>query len=266
LRRRRSGMSNVLSTIILASTLLIIVQVASIYASNSVNIQVENAHFDQSKNVLLSLTHVIGQTMLSPDSSGYVRTSFSKTYPQFVNTGQNLSLTFIDGSLNWTYRFPINIIKIRGGQNVGVSVPRILYGEDTTILKNASGPLGRVKVYQDNGAWLSLDYSQVRCAYVGTTDFFNGTGYQSYNEVEISVVNMTFGSFNPADQTLVTAQNMGIATEPFIQVSSNCIVRVQLSGGTPVNLALINLGGNPARPILITIVPIDICVSMTSGG
>jgi len=265
--RRNLAVSTVLSTIILSSVLLVIVGIASFAANNAVNAQIENAQFDQAKNVLLSLTQVVKKVMFTPQSSGYVRSSFWNTIPQFVETGENLTVTIVDDDKNWAYHVPANIIKIKGGRYVGVLTPANLLGNDSLLLTDASSSLGRVKAFQSDGAWTSLDYLRVRCVYIGTSNYFNGISYERFNVVEITIVNFTFGVFEPGNQVFITVQNLGITALPSIQVSDNFTLHVSLtSGGVSANCTLTKLGGETGKPVLINLIFVNIEISMLKGG
>ena len=274
LKRRNAADSTVLSTTILASALIVIVGAAYVAANNAINYQVESAEFDQAQNVLLSFAKVVKNVMLTPHSSGYVRSSFWKTIPQFEKASQNLTLTISDSGNNQTYNIGQNIIKIKGGYTIGVLTPRNLLGTDSLNFTDPSGSLARVRVFQSDGAWVSLDYSRVRCVYIGSSDYYNSTidGYESLNVFEITLVNLTFGTFEPESQVLIIAENLGMNAEPEspIKVSNNTIIQVRLSSGEqspPIDLAdLISIqGGNPGKPILINLIIVDIECSMLKG-
>jgi len=267
LKRKDVGVSTVISTIILSSVLLVIIGIASYAANNTVNAQIENAEFEQAGNVLLSTAQVVKRVMFTPRSSGYVRSSFSNTIPQFVKTGENLTISIVDGDKNWSYYFPVNIIRIKGGRQVGVLTPQDLLGEGSLLLTESSGSLGRVRVFQSDGACVSLDYLRVRSIYAGVSDYFNGTGYEGFNVVEITLVNLTFGVFEPGTQALITIQNLGVTAIPTIQASKNFIINVSLtSGETPANCTLSDLGGDPQKQVLINLNFVNIEVSMLKGG
>ncbi len=267
MKRRNMAISTALSTVILSSVLLVIVGVSSYAASNAVNFQIENSQFDQAKNILLALSQVIKKVMFISHSSGYVRCSFLNTIPQFVKASGYMTLTINSEGGNWTYTIPVNVIRIKGGRFVGVLTPRNLLGDNSLLLTNVSSPLGRVYTFQSDGAWVALDYMRARCVYMGTSDYFNGTGYERFNVVEITLVNLTFGIFEPETQAYITSQNLGIEADPPIQVSGNFTIKVNLtSTGEEVSCSLTDLGGNPEYPTLVNLVFINIEVSILKGG
>jgi len=274
LKRSDAADSTVLSTIILASALIVIVGAAYAAANNTVNYQLESAQFEQAQNVLVSLARVIKNAMLNPFSSGYVRSSFWKTIPQFEDTDENMTLTIADIGENWTYNIDINAIKIKGGPMIGVLTPRTILGNDNNdslLFTDAGGSLGRVRVFQSDGAWTSLEYSRVRCVYIGSSDYYNGTGYESYNVFEITLINLTFGTFEPETQALITVQNRGLNVQEPIEVSNNTSVSVSLNGGERQeirDLAVLvsEKGGDPGKPVLVNVVIVNIECSLLKGG
>jgi len=277
LKRSNAADSTVLSTIILASALIVIVGAAYVAANNAVNYQLENAQFEQAQNVLVSLARVVKNVMLNPFSSGYVRSSFWKTIPHFEDTDENMTITIVDVAENRTYTnitLDINAIKIKGGPMIGVLTPKTILGNDdndSLLFTEASGSLGRVRVFQSDGAWASLDYSRVRCVYTGTSDYYNGTDYESFNVFEITLVNLTFGTFEPETQVLITVQNRGLNVQEPIEASNNTSVSVSLNGGEQQetrDLALLvsELGGDPNLPVLVNVVIVNVECSMLKGG
>jgi len=275
LKRTKMATSTVLSTVILASVLIVIVGAAYVAADNAIDLQIENAQFDQAKNVMLSLTNVIKSVLLNPHSSGYVRSSFWNTVPQFERTNGNLTLTIVDSINNETLDAYVtkNVVKIKGGQLVGVLTPTDLLGNSTDRLINASDSLGTVRVFQSDGAWVSLDYLRVRCVYIGSSNYYTGTGYESFNLFEITLVNVTFGVFEPGTQAFITVQNLGITPVPMPPDgwSNSTTVQVSLDGGESEGPYVLGdmveeKGGDPAKPILINLAIVNIEVSMFRGG
>ena len=278
MKRSDAADSTVLSTIILASALIVIVGAAYAAANNTVNYQLESAQFEQAQNVLVSLARVIKNAMLNPFSSGYVRSSFWKTIPQFEDTDENMTLTIADIGENWTYNIDINAIKIKGGPMIGVLTPRTILGNDNNdslLFTDAGGSLAQVRIFQSNGAWVSLDYQRVRCVYIGNSTYYNGAEYESFNVFEVTMVNFTFGTFQPETQVLITVQNLGFGNGDDgpgpKQFSNNTSVSISLNGGEQQETyQLADLvseqGGDPSKPVLVNVVIVNIECSMLKGG
>jgi hypothetical protein len=165
-KRGKRAMSVVLSTVILSAALLGVIWIANAAATGAINSEMEGASFDQSKYALTSISDVVKRVMFTPDSSGYVRVSFVNLLPYFTAMGKSLTMNITDPSnstLNRSYGFPLNVIKIQGGSMVGVSTDRDIIGVDKVALNDTINPLALVKAYQSGGAWLQLDYARARC-------------------------------------------------------------------------------------------------------
>lgn len=257
------GVSTVLSTVILTSVLCIIVFTASYVANDAINAQIENAQFDQAKNVMLALDKLIGRLIYKPESSGYVKTSFWTVTPHFTETGEKLEV-WIDGEKK--LGVPVNVIKIKGGPRTSVASDRELIGSGRFLLTNISDSLGRVRVYQSAGAWITLDYSRVRCLYTGA--FTNLKENQTYNQIEITVVNVTFGTFGTLgvqERASFTVKNTGLVPIQGTIEARDFTILVQKSGSEPETCTLAQLGGNPTNPTLINLVVINVKISLEGG-
>ncbi len=261
MKRSNQGVSNVISTVILTSVMLIIVLTTSFLANNVVNAKVERAQFEQAKNVILSLNKIVGKVTFEPKSSGYVRASLWTVIPYKEEIGENLQI-WVNQIL--MHEVPINVMKIRGGNKVSVSTYEDLIGSDTLLLTDVSHPLGRVSSYQSDGAWIALDYSRVRCIYSGTSELYNGTDYEIYNLVEITVIKMTFGIFEVQEKASFTAQNIGVETYQN-SFYNNFTIQVKNSDNEET-IYLSDLGGDPLHPTLINFVVVNVELSILGGG
>ena len=264
------AMSTVLSTLILGATLMGIVAVSYAVASDAVNSQMETASFDQSKYILTSLSDVVKKIMFTPDSSGYVRVSFTNLLPYFTNTQKRLTINITDPSnqtLNRGYSYPVKAIQIKGGSGVGVSFSEDILGVNTVAFSNTTYTLAYIRAYQSGGAWLSLDYARARCIFTGVSNYFDGTIYKSYNVIEITVVNMTFKEFQPGEITLITAHNAGTRIDTINKVSKNLMIDIGLSDRSQsIRYTLQDLGGNMQKNAVIRLVTINIEISMLTAG
>jgi len=260
LTKSNLGVSTVLSTVILTSVLCVIVFTASYVANDAINGQIENAQFDQAKNVMLALDKLIKRVIYKPESSGYVKTSFWTVTPYFTETGEELEV-WIDGE-KIPINIPVNVVKIRGGPRTSVATDQELIGNEKLLLTNISDSLGRVRIYQSAGAWITLDYSRVRCIYTGT--FKNLKEDKTYNYVEITVINVTFGTFGVQEKASFTVKNIGLAPIQRTK-ASDFTIGAQKSGAEPEACTLAQLGGNPSNPTLINLVVVNVKISLEGG-
>lgn len=251
-----------LTSAILTSVLCIIVFVASNVANDAINSQIENAQFDQAKNVMLALDKLIKRIMYKPESSGYVKTSFWTVTPYFVETEENLAVTVNGQNLLPNDQISLNTIKFKGGLRVSVAADKELIGDETLLLTDIVSSLGRVQVYQSLGAWITLDYSRIRCIYSGTTQYFTGTSYQTYNLIEITVINLVFKHFEPQEKASIIAKNTGLESKQIeMPEGSNFTILVQ-KGSDSESCTLIDLGGDISYKTLINVAVVKIEVSI----
>jgi hypothetical protein len=269
-RRGRLAMATVLSTVILGATLLTIVWIAYAVANGAINSQLETASFDQSKYVLTSLSDVVKKIMFTPDSSGYVRVSFTNLLPYFTDAQKALTINITDPSnqtLNRDYSYPIKVVKIKGGSGVGVSTERDIVGVNQVAFNDTAYPLAHVKAYQSDGAWLSLDYARARCVFIGVSKYFEGSSYRSYNVIEITVVNMILKEFAPGETTLIVAHNAGTTIESINKLSKNLTIDIGLSDGSQIaQYTLQSLGGDAQKNAVVRLSTINIEISMLAAG
>jgi archaellum component FlaF (FlaF/FlaG flagellin family) len=268
MKRRTSGFSPILSTVILASSLLVIMTVASYAANNQVNFQVQTAHFNQAKNIMISLTQVVNKIMYTSHSSGYVTADFQNTLPRFAKNSDMLDLTITDGVKTRIYHISTEAVEIQGGNHVVVSTPKDLVGDDSILMTNASGSLARVRTYEADSGRVSMDYARIRCVFIGETEYFVEGEYQRFNVIQITLVNLTFGEYSPSGMTKISAQSLGIESPPSMEISNPSALRItaSLSGYDTASCTLADLGGNPANKVLVNLVIVPVEVSMHSAG
>lgn len=253
-------MSVVLSTIILTSVLCIIVFAASNMATDAINGQMENTLFDQAQNIILSLDKLVKRIMYSPESSGYIKTSFRSITPYFSNTGGNLEVS-ANGTNLLSEPVPLNIIRIKGGSRASVATDRNLLGDGSLLLTDVFSSLGRVQLNQSAGAWITFDYSRVRCINTGTVQYYSGSGYEPYNVLEITTVKIMFGDIQVAEQAAIIVKNTGMVTTQIEMPQSDFQVLVNANGNSKA-LSLSQIGGNPGYKTLINSVVIRIEISV----
>lgn len=256
----RRALSPVIAAIILASVLGIIVFVASNIANDIVGAQVEEAQFEQAKYVMLSLDKLIKRIMYEPESSGYIKTSFWKVTPYFERAVGNLTIEAPELEII----VPINVIKIKGSSRVGVSAEQNLLGDESLIITDLTKPLGNVKVYQKHGAWISLDYARVRCVITGRNiAYYNGTGYEPHNTLEITLIKIEFKDFRVGEQASFIARNVKITSMQRNIDRGNFTITVKRTDLNKVeSICLSNLGGDPGHKTILNVAIITIEVSI----
>ena len=255
------GISTVISTVILTFTMLIIVLSTSAFVTEVFNVQAENVEFEQAEYVMLTLANSINGIIFKPQSSSYIRTGFRTTMPQLTDTGENMTIRIDD---NITATIPIRTISIQGGSRVDVSESNLVGGEEL-LLTDISNPLHRIYIDRNDKAEVVLDYSRIRCIYLGTSTFYNGSGSELYNVIEITVVKISFGSIRTYNEAIFSVRNTGVDISQIEKEQGDHTIRVSLSGDEE-SVSLTELGGNTTYPTLINLQIVNIEVSLVGGS
>jgi hypothetical protein len=263
LRHDNYAISEVIDTIILTSVMVIIVITASFYANDTLSFNVESVHFDQAVNAVLSLEKVAKNIMFKPQSIGTVKTSFLTTDPYVSQMGTLAIL--IDG--NEISSIIVNCFKVKGSERVGVSFSQYYLGNSALLLVGLDGSISCVKKYQDNGAWVSLDYGRIRCVYCGEMNYYNGTNPEPVkrNVIEITVIKLNSGEIDPFDNSRIILKNTGIQTQQIEHFSGNFDITVHFSNEND-SVSLIDLGGNATLPTLINLTIVNFEITILGGG
>ena len=243
--------------------MLVIIVTASFFANDVLSFNVESVQFDQSVNAILSLERVAQSIMFRPQSTGSVKTSFVTTDPYVVQDGTMVVL--IDG--NETASIAVNVFKVEGGERVGVSSSQYELGNGSLLLVGLDGSMSCVQKYEDQGAWVSLDYGRIRCVYCGEMDYYEGTDPEpaKMNVIEITAVRLSSGDISPLDRSRIILRNTGIQTQQIEQAAGNFDITVQISGGEN-SVSLTSLGGNATLSTLINFSIIDLEITVLGGG
>ena len=263
LARKNVALSEVISTVILTSVMVVIIVTASYFANDVLSYNVENVQFDQSVNAVLSLERVAQSIMFRPQSTGSVKTSFVTTDPCVAEEGTMVVL--VDG--NETASITVNSFKVEGGDQVGVSTTHYYLGDSSLLLVGLNESMSCVYKYQDQGAWISLDYGRIRCVYLGEMNYYEGENPEpeTWNTVEVTVVRLSSGDIDPFDSSRIILRNTGIQTQQIEQGAGDFDITVQFSG-VEDSISLTDLGGNATLSTLINLSIIDLEISVVGGG
>jgi len=264
----RKGVSAVVATVILSSTLLIIVLTASSFANQLLRGEIENTEFNQAKDVLSSLDKLIERVTSATGSSGYIRAGFLTTYPLIEATGKTLTIRANGTTGDETLGLNTTVVKIRGGRDVTGTFQDIS-GSSAPLVAGISVPLGWLYTNRTDAEEVVLDYSRARCVYKGLAQLWTGTDYETFNILEITVVSLLRGSISFKDTGAFVVQNKGLAPVQY-QFTGNVQVeadyggyseRVRLDASDPDE----DLGGNPSYRTLLNFFVINVEVSVVQG-
>jgi len=170
----KRGVSPVISMVIITATLLVILVIASFFATNLLEIQMQNSEFEQAKTAMLLLDKTIMDVSLRPGAASSVQFN-QRSGGIGVYKGGLINVTISSPSRTlYTYVNSTYIIKYRGGSMVSVAQMN-LTNPGGLIITDLSKPLGYVRIEIGNEAWIVLDYNRVRIIKnenLGTLDIY----------------------------------------------------------------------------------------------
>jgi len=210
--RATRGLSPVISTIIITSVLLIILVSASFAATSILSAQIANTEFEQAKSNMQLLDETVQDVSLRPGSGSFV---------QFNNNEGGLGITQSDTSLMITVRAggeqqqkqysslvhltyagaPMSTTAI--DQSLGYSPVNPKRDNEDHLNVTMTQGLGFLRIEQDQGAKIKLDYDRIRIT--------NSTIDDETNLVEISFIHLTKGSTSGSGPETVRVQNTNIS-------------------------------------------------------
>jgi len=255
--RSGRGLSSVISTVILTSTILAMVLSTSYLANDLLTNQIENAEFDVAKDVLGALNNMVKEVLYKPHSSRYVKTGFRTTMPNLHNTAETISVWVKVDTEPMEYLFqnsPISIVTIKGGASI-TDLAKDLIGTSSVLLNDFTS-LGHLYIQRSDRAELILDFSRIRCVYSGSLNVS-----QEYNIIEAVFVNMTTGSIQLNDRAVIMVRNLGTTiSQHFYQ--GTLTIGVNDTRGYDDAILYSDL---PHESTLINLMVIDIEISIVGG-
>ena len=270
-RRSKRGISEVISTTIMTAAILSIVLSTFAYASYVLSIESASSEFTQAQGLMLSFNNMLRDVTLRENSRAFLRFSFRTSGPNFVQTGQSITVNVSQTSGHFYTPLsasPISVFRIKGGTVVGTSNSTLM-GSGSILLTEPASILGRVTVNQSNGAWITLDYARVKINYLGLQSFYNGTGLENYNIVEIMYLNFTRGSWSGSNILTISAANIGVKSTQLPIFSKTNPITFKVTGGWPTSQSmtttLIDLGGDPSKRTLVRTVFVNMELSVAGS-
>lgn len=224
---KKYGISVVISTLILAATILTITISALFFSSTILEQQLDRSEFEQALNTLVTLVDTVEHVSVNPGASGYMRMNLRTCRPILENDAGEIKV-LVEGKKVLNGR--TGSMKVAGGRLVGVGSTKVLIGSDALMVNSTTDPLGYVYFTQQEGAWASLDYIRVRATYMGTFTYYEGGRAFNRSIVRISFINITFGEIrNISGEVLnLVVRNTGMTVETHLFDSGTVTVTVSL--------------------------------------
>lgn len=234
---RRRGISEIISTIIIISAMLLIAIATLIIANNMFNYQSQNVEFEQAKNVMINLASIIEGISGKLGSSGYVRFNTISGGPEFVGGVGSVVINISNGtSVRTVYQSTYNIFRYRGGPLVGVGGLSVLRGALNGIILNNQYPLGAVYTVQEEGAYIILNFSRINVIKMGVYNFTRGINmtdytvmYETLNLVEIHYIEIVPGTFTGGGGINVVARTVNVSIQ-YYPMNTTGVLFIYING------------------------------------
>lgn len=223
--RKEKGLSEIVTSVILAGIMLSIALIAMGFANNMFLIQSENTEFDQAKNIMTNLAEVIEHVSTKQGSSGYVKFNSRTGGPSFVRNAKTLTLSVdaLSGTIPYYSRNLLSVqcsqLKYRGGSLASAAGKYLIRGTEVSILSNNNASMGCVYVEQSDGAWIVIDYSRVNVLNLGTFNFSKGIRattrlpiFELVNIVQVNYINLMPGTFSGSGNIYVVVKCRSLET------------------------------------------------------
>lgn len=208
----KRALSPVISTVILTSVLLVILVVATFVSLNILSLQMASTEFDQAKSNMLLLDTTVQDASLRPGSGGYVQFNERTGGIGLMNqTADSVTITVTGGMTMQSISFTgLNQFVYRGGSLASAAVnPSVGYnplrGNLSYAYVNMSQSLGFLRLEQDNGAKIKLDYDRVRITSTGLID-------SETNIIQVNFIHLIKGVTSGSGTVNVQVQNVQTET------------------------------------------------------
>jgi hypothetical protein len=220
--RHDKGLSTVISTIIITAALLIILVIASFVATSILDLQMTDSEFQQAQSNMELLDSTIQDVSLRPGAGGYVQFNEREGGIGIATTTDSLSITIQDSSHQLTFNNLLQLI-YSGGPSASAAVDpstgyTSLRGAPNSTYVSLTEGLGFLRLEQDNGAKIKLDYDRVRIVSTGLIDD------QGTNLVQITFIHLVRGDINATSGTVnVMVQNSNTILNPPLSFPTSSI-------------------------------------------
>jgi type II secretory pathway pseudopilin PulG len=252
-RKRNTGISSVITTLIITGVLLILLVVASFAAINILGSQIADTEFEQAKSNMSLLDEVIQDVALRRGAGGYVQFNQRTGGIGINQTTNSISLIAVDNVTgerttlgNWS---SLLTLLYHGGSQVSGAEINITGTPKLNV--GMSEPPSFLRVEVGPGLWVKLDYNRVRTIPMGKT-IVNNTAYDLY---DITFIRLKKGNITGASDTVnFKVQNLDIITNSTVY-DNRVTIYTQLNNGQTANCVVSN-----STVIMITEIPILVSI------
>lgn len=229
----KRAVSNVVSTIIITGILLTIFVVAMFVSTNILNAQLTSTEFNQAQSNMLLLDSTVQDVSLRSGAGGYVQFNEREGGIGIYTTNDSVTLQVQDANHKLVYgntSDPLVQLVYRGGTQASAAVDpttgyTTLRGSPDAYVDLTQG-LSWLRLAQDNGGKIKLDYNRFRIASVGLVD--NQT-----NLVQVTFIRLVQGDISAGTGTVsVSVQNVKTASVTWMFESPSVTLTVQQNGNS----------------------------------
>lgn len=219
-----SGISPVITTIIISGVLLVILVLASFFATNILEVQIANTEFEQAKTNMVLLGEVVQDVALRRGSGGYVQFN-QRSGGIGIREDTEPIKVVVEGEPIYDSEWFNNTISFvyRAGSYVSTS-NMTLRGTNKSLV-NMTQPLSYLRVETGQGVHIKLDYHRVRITTMGTVDDANYVG--------VTLIRLKQGRLGGSGTINVKVQNIDVTTTSERYPSSNINIQVKLGTRPP---------------------------------
>jgi len=237
--KSRKALSEVVSTVIIAGSLLIMAAIASWLATSMFEVQSQQAEVERAKEAFLNLAEAIEEVASKPGASAYVRFSPRAGGVEIQQNYATIKITIGDTTLP---QYTTVAIRYRGGPYASIASSVIIRGGswNSPLIVEGNTGVPVVWVYTDpsRGKYVYLDTARVKITDLGEIITKDGT----YRVVEVLLITLKYGEAKAGaivdtkvsciskEVNVISGENINIVieinseTSPPHQLSGKCIV------------------------------------------
>lgn len=261
-RKKNRGVSEVIGTVIVGASLLIVALVTVSWSSSYLDLRNLDEEFSQAIEVTKSLDDLIRGLALQPDASGYITYQFKTVAPNVVQTGENLTLIIRNETIGqWNTTKDINIIKFTSN---AASYNQVISGENSPLVVGQFKKMGLITMNRTSVSSINLDYARIKVSNSGVQKFYNSVTqtYDDWNVLEIMFIGLKDGiRTNPS---VIQVKNSGFSVEQILMVGNGSIQVISdypANGITSQIRLQSDLSLNTNLPTLVNLIGIELTIS-----
>jgi len=258
----RLAMSEVMSTLVLTSTILLITIVAAFIANSALETQAQKSEFEDAKSAFTLLADIIEDISSNPYASGYVRVNSRSGRLEYKNCAFTITVSVGDTTLLTNTTSSLTFI---GGEKIGFIPSEVIYGVSSLAVNNSGTPLTAVFTgYGEGRAFISLNTTRVRIVDRGVTYIKANKAY--YHVFDIVFIRLVVKEVQVSGSFTIIVRNVGVwskTVQPSISASTFQIT-VSLSYDSVSKEETLNfdLSDESVSGVLFNVITVEVDISI----